>query len=395
MTLRLRRGTNAQRLTITPAEGEAIYTTDTKNVYIGDGTTVGGILVSGGGIIDGTLVGDVKGSVFADDSTIMVDAITGNIYAIDLNATTVNATTVDATTVNATTVDATTVDAITVNASSIIGSVIGDIRGSVFGDDSTLIIDALNSSIQIENVFGKDNKVIVRPSTDSQTNSLVIIGTEATSEIILQYDSSLDKSGDGDSIYGAIYFGRNDAVTNITTSGIFGNRDGLFLGSDSTGNLLNEASYLTISEDKVGMGTFFPEYTLDIIGDGRIANFTFTTNVLDTDDSSGITITPAVTMSGDLTVENDLRVNNKITVDTLEYTTLVTSPSEGTPALISDGTILLTAATRVEISSSPLKMASFTTSERDLLSAENGDAIYNTTDHKFQGYANGVWVDLN
>ena len=39
-------------------------------------------------------------------------------------------------------------------------------------------------------------------------------------------------------------------------------------------------------------------------------------------------------------------------------------------------------------------MASFTTTERDLLSAQNGDVIYNTTDNKFQGYENGAWANL-
>jgi hypothetical protein len=47
MALRLRRGTDAERQLITPAEGELIYTTDTKSVYIGDGTTTGGIIISG------------------------------------------------------------------------------------------------------------------------------------------------------------------------------------------------------------------------------------------------------------------------------------------------------------------------------------------------------------
>lgn len=47
MALRLRRGTNAERLTITPALGELIYTTDTKLVYVGDGNTAGGNLSIG------------------------------------------------------------------------------------------------------------------------------------------------------------------------------------------------------------------------------------------------------------------------------------------------------------------------------------------------------------
>ena len=42
MALQVRRGTNAERLTITPAEGELIYVTDTKQLYVGDGTTQGG-----------------------------------------------------------------------------------------------------------------------------------------------------------------------------------------------------------------------------------------------------------------------------------------------------------------------------------------------------------------
>ena len=36
-----------------------------------------------------------------------------------------------------------------------------------------------------------------------------------------------------------------------------------------------------------------------------------------------------------------------------------------------------------------------TTTERNALTATNGLMIYNTTDNKFQGYANGAWVDLH
>jgi len=46
MALQLRRGTNTNRLTITPAQGEPIYNTDTKTLYIGDGVTAGGNPVS-------------------------------------------------------------------------------------------------------------------------------------------------------------------------------------------------------------------------------------------------------------------------------------------------------------------------------------------------------------
>lgn len=47
MPLRVRRGTNADRQTITPDQGELIYTIDTKRLYIGDGINAGGLPVTG------------------------------------------------------------------------------------------------------------------------------------------------------------------------------------------------------------------------------------------------------------------------------------------------------------------------------------------------------------
>jgi hypothetical protein len=47
MPLQLRKGTLSSLTNITPLAGEPIWTTDTKQLYVGDGTTAGGILVSG------------------------------------------------------------------------------------------------------------------------------------------------------------------------------------------------------------------------------------------------------------------------------------------------------------------------------------------------------------
>lgn len=52
MGLQLRRGTDSDRLLITPASGEPLFTTDTKKFYIGDGVTAGGILLADGETID-------------------------------------------------------------------------------------------------------------------------------------------------------------------------------------------------------------------------------------------------------------------------------------------------------------------------------------------------------
>lgn len=47
MALRLRRGTDVERQTITPLSGELLYITDTGLVYVGDGSTQGGSVVGG------------------------------------------------------------------------------------------------------------------------------------------------------------------------------------------------------------------------------------------------------------------------------------------------------------------------------------------------------------
>jgi hypothetical protein len=46
--IQIRRGVEAQRALITPDAGEPLFTTDNKQLFIGDGATAGGLLVGGG-----------------------------------------------------------------------------------------------------------------------------------------------------------------------------------------------------------------------------------------------------------------------------------------------------------------------------------------------------------
>lgn len=57
--------------------------------------------------------------------------------------------------------------------------------------------------------------------------------------------------------------------------------------------------------------------------------------------------------------------------------------------------IELDASGAVIVKDTPLRLASLTTTQRDALTSANGDMIYNSTTNKFQGYANGSWVDLH
>ena len=120
-------------------------------------------------------------------------------------------------------------------------------------------------------------------------------------------------------------------------------------------------------------------------GGDSIGNFTLADSVIDTDDSSEITVTPSLKLSSDLTVENDVTVANKVSA--AEFVT--TSP--GNPVFDSASTITLKAPDGVVINLGALRLANFTNSQRDAYSANNGDMIYNTEDNRIQAYINGVW----
>ena len=116
-----------------------------------------------------------------------------------------------------------------------------------------------------------------------------------------------------------------------------------------------------------------------------IGNFTLGSSTIDTDDSSGITIVPSVTMNSDLNVQNDLRVTNT------SYANQFISTGTGSPLLDSASTITLSAPDGVIVNNGPFRLPNLTDAQRDALAAINGDMIYNTTSNRPEMYINGAW----
>ena len=163
MALQLRRGTNAERLAITPALGELVYVTDYADplvsvapLFVGDGATVGGNPVGASALNFTGIAGNVTpdqdstrdlgtnterwANAYVDDITV-TNLVTGNVKGDVQNAA------------GQVVFDAAS-GSITANITgSVSGSVVGHVVGSVFGDDSTQLVDGANANISnINNV---------------------------------------------------------------------------------------------------------------------------------------------------------------------------------------------------------------------------------------------------
>ncbi len=107
----------------------------------------------------------------------------------------------------------------------------------------------------------------------------------------------------------------------------------------STGNTIKfiGAGGVTTSSDTDG--------NITITGGGTTGNVTFTGTTIDTTDSSGIVLTPAVLMESDLTVENELFANSINVTNNINVQGLITSQGSGTPEIVSDNEIYITPGT--------------------------------------------------
>jgi hypothetical protein len=114
---------------------------------------------------------------------------------------------------------------------------------------------------------------------------------------------------------------------------------------------------------------------------------------------SGNVIGGNVTTAGQISATGNISAGNLIAVSGVTASGNVVAANfigggAGTPQLISSTSLILGAVTVVQVTGSPFRLASLTTTQRNALTAVNGDLIYNSTLNKFQGYENGAWANI-
>lgn len=235
MALQIRRGTSTQLVNFVPAEGELIYTTDIKKLYVGDGSTAGGLDVSTAGGIGGLLSASINLNGFNIVGT-------GNLNTTGSLNTTGNIQ--SSGTITASSFQGQLQGNVIGNLE---GSVFGDLQGSVFGSDSSVLVDSINNQLTgpfTGNIVSPITQIVV---LDNQAATPVFYGTVSGSVIgdlygnIVGADSTIMFNSDTSTVVatggitGPLF---TDAV-NAVSGTIFVESDFHIVGADAqTGSLV-------------------------------------------------------------------------------------------------------------------------------------------------------------
>ena len=361
MALQIRRGTDAERTGITPIAGELIFTTDTKKLYVGDGTTVGGNQV------DTTLAAQylaVNSNITPDANNTRDLGTSSAVWRTGFFGT-VDASHIDAVSINGNIVSGDSTVIVNVGT----GTVTADLTGNVTGD-----LTGSSTGNHKGSVLADDNSVRIDSATDRITNG------------VLDFDGSVINllSGNG------IQIGTNSSVA------------GVGLEIYNTDHTVRNA--LRLYSDAGNSNTF---------------------NSIESYASRGSVVTPTVSVADDSLFgyinygyDGSAYVQSSFIVANVDSQATVasgavpgnivigTTPDNGvTNNLISinkDGNLgvnILTPTEKLDVvgnikTSGFVQFGSLTTTERNALTPANGMVIYNSTDNKFQGYENGGWANL-
>ena len=104
---------------------------------------------------------------------------------------------------------------------------------------------------------------------------------------------------------------------------------------------------------------------------------------------------PINSTTGIVTVDANLQSNNLFGPNDSDFSIVAPVSDPGLTGLPTQpGEILLSSGKRVSITDSPFQVSLFTTTQRDSITEEVGDIIFNNTTDQFQGRTNQGWQDL-
>jgi hypothetical protein len=377
MPLQVRRGTDAERLAMTQplASGELLYVTNEQKLYVGNGSTLGGIQITGytdGDAKDsaaeiftdgshngitfsyntatnvmtanvnlsnyaGTIRADAfKGSLFADDgSTIasqpLVDAISGTFNGNLVGNVTGNLTGNSAGIHTGPVIGNVTGNVVGNVTGNTVGYHTGDVKGSVVGDDSMMLVDGVDGLIRGD----VDNTSVI-------TGNILVNKDLAEGGITIVTQSSLE---DDANIFNII-----TAHDDSLPSGA------VFSRSRGTANNLTSLN----TDDKIFSLVFAGQSTADIQPSSRIES--------SVDGSVGSNIVPGRLAIS--TADSSGALVERLSID-----------SKG----ISEFTGMVIFATYASESAANTAVGGFPV---------NGMMYYDSGANKFKGYQNGGWVVL-
>lgn len=283
MSLKLRRGNTAQRLAITPDEGELIYDSQTKQLYAGDGTTAGGVLVSYAGSVGGAMGSNLVLSGYSVTGSGNIDIAgtitsTGNIVSTNGDIRVINGNFV----ANGNIVlGDTNTDNVTIGAdvnSNIIpnaditfdlgsstqrwntvhaNNVFADLEGNVRANDSTILVDAVNGVLkgQLEgNLIGPVQGAVEGNVTGDLTGNLknengTTILSNGSDTIPAEFIGNVTGNLTGTIENGVLtteFYSNPSWITALSGSKVYGTLTGVYVEGDLSGSVFSDDSTLLV-----------------------------------------------------------------------------------------------------------------------------------------------------
>lgn len=279
MTIQVRRGLNSERATITPLEGELIYTTDTKLMYVGDGITLGGNQVSLQGI-RGTASGNINLGSYEITGQSLTITSTGTITATsisgvfsgslgsDLAISTHNITNGSNLVINGTT-GVITAAALMAPLLKISPNTIG--AGAVLvGDSSGNVGYSFSPKLQLSSISTlSSNYFDINGLTSGSNTTLRLFSTKSRATIKARYVDKTTEFIDPSIDIGSLQIEAQTNTITLAKSNIIVRMEDLTFFADDysgTGLHIEDNSLRMTADGNNGVGTYDPHYKLDVRG---------------------------------------------------------------------------------------------------------------------------------